>query len=395
MIPDRLEAGPAGMSKAREQKGKLKSDFEEQRLMRSVIEDDNKTIDKGKLLSDAINQGFSSFVPDMTFENLVKNFSMARNLYGDRLLRLVTGHDAEYLRKNIKVPEFKRQLKEDIEKKSDELKKEGLLSRSGRITEKGITLASLIMYFEELERLIPKGISGDKVSKEKAFYGAREDIKEYRKGDRFRDIELRKSLRVAVKRGRSSLGMEELRTSTRTRKGSICVVYGIDASGSMKGSKIEAAKKAGIALSFKAIERRDRVGLIVFGKKVESKVNPTGDFIRLLKEIARTRARSETNLIDAIKESIGMFPRENITKHLVLITDALPTVGEDPVKETLASASLARNAGITISLIGINLDAKGRKFAEKVTETGCGRFYVLKSIDEADKVILEDYYSLG
>ena len=37
------------------------------------------------------------------------------------------------------------------------------------------------------------------------------------------------------------------------------IIYGLDASGSMKGNKLKAAKKAGIALAFKAIEEKNTV----------------------------------------------------------------------------------------------------------------------------------------
>jgi len=79
---------------------------------------------------------------------------------------------------------------------------------------------------------------------------------------------------------------------------------------------------------------------------------------------------------------------------LILITDALPTIGEEPENETLKEASIARNNGITISLIGINLNEKGRKLAEKIVEIGRGRLYVVRDTEKIDKIVLEDYYSL-
>ena len=88
-----------------------------------------------------------------------------------------------------------------------------------------------------------------------------------------------------------------------------------------------------------------------------------------------------------------MFTNENITKHLILITDALPTTGKDPEKETLQEVSIARNAGITISLIGIKLNEKGKKLAEKIVELGEGKLYTVKNLENIGKIVLEDYYS--
>ncbi len=394
MARDSVKLDPKGVSKAEETKGNLKSKLDEQRLMRSVMENDKEIVDKGKLISDAINQGFSSFTPDMIFDNLVKNFSMTKNIYGDKLLRLITGYDSSYLEKNINIPEFQRELKKGIEKSIDELKKEKLIKKDGMISDKGFNLAALIMYTEELDNLIPKGFSGENILKEMAVYGSKDETKNYKKGDTFRDIDIRKTLRVAIKRGRSSILEKDIRVSNRISRGSVYIVYAIDASGSMKGKKIESAKKAGIALAFKAIERKDKVGLIVFGTEVENKVEPTDDFMKLLREIVKTKALRETNIAGSIKESLSLFPRKDVTKHIVLITDAVPTIGKNPEKDTLETVSVARNSGITISLIGIDLDKKGKSLAEKITQIGNGRLYVMKNLKELDKIILEDYYAL-
>ena len=43
----------------------------------------------------------------------------------------------------------------------------------------------------------------------------------------------------------------------------------------------------------------------------------------------------ETDIVATLRKAIELFPSEGITKHLMLITDALPTVGEEPEKDTL------------------------------------------------------------
>jgi Mg-chelatase subunit ChlD len=60
----------------------------------------------------------------------------------------------------------------------------------------------------------------------------------------------------------------------------------------------------------------------------------------------------------------------------------------------LKEASLARNKGITISLIGINLDEKGKKLAERIVEIGDGKLYVVNNADNVDEIVLEDYYGV-
>lgn len=379
---------------AEELQGKLGSQNQENKLMHSVLENDKETIEDGRLIKDALNQGLSSFTPDLMFEQLVKNYSMTKKIFGASIIRNMTGYDARYVEKNIKIPEFQREIKKRIGENMDKLKDKGLIGNEGFITDQGVKLAALILYTEELDKLIPKGILGEKIHKKTFVYGDKEDIKNYKKGDRYRDIAMKKSARLAIRRGKKYITKEDLKTYERQSKGQIYLVYGLDASGSMKGKKIEMCKKAGVALAFKAIEERDKVGLLVFGSDIKEAVHPTLDFKSLLYKITRIKASKETNLAITIKKSLELFPNKEVTKHLILITDAMPTVGDDPKKETLEACSLAKSHGITISLIGIELDKKAESLAKDIVSLGEGRFYVVKDLEEIDKIVLEDYYNL-
>jgi len=382
-------------SKSEQLDGKLSFQNLEDKFMHSVMENDKKTIDEGKLISDAINQGMSSFSPDMMFEQLVKNYSIARHIYGESIIRLVSGYEPDYIKKNVGIPEFQKSLKEKIQQKIEELKDEGFLDNDNSISEKGIELASLVLYFEELDKIVPKGIVGEKISRKTFVYGEKENSRTYKKGDRYRDIALKKSVKLAIRRGHDKFDNKDLQVFEKQSKGKTYVVYALDASGSMKGKKIDACKKAGIALAYKAISERDKVGLIVFGSEVKEYIEPTSDFTTLLKEITRIRASKQTDIVSTLRKAIEIFPSEEITKHLILITDALPTKGDEPESSTLEEVSVAKSKGITTSLIGINLDDKGKKLAEKIVELGGGRLYVVRNLENVDQVVLEDYYSLG
>jgi len=249
------------------------------------------------------------------------------------------------------------------------------------------------MYTEELDRLELKDI-GEYVHKKTSHYGEKQDVRDYRKGDRYKDLNIRKSLRKAIRRGHTTLLGEDLVTSERMSKGRVYVVYALDASGSMKGDKISMAKKAGIALAFKAIGNKDKVGLLVFGSEVKDSVKPTDDFLMLLKKIVSVRASRETDFKDMIRKAPELFPTGNVTKHLIILTDALPTMGDKPEEDALEAISVAQAQGISISLIGINLNRQGREFAEKIVAIGEGRLYAVRTAENVDKVILEDYQSL-
>ena len=371
--------------------GNLSMNPDEKRLMRSVLEADRELIDDAKLISDSISHGIT-LVPEAIFEQLVRNYQLSKRVYGETLLRELTGLEEDYIENNIKLPEFQRELKSRLVKKIEGLKENGLIDNESTATEKGIELASLALCMEELENLVPKGILGEKVHKKAGLEGQKADLKSFRKNP-YRDIAIKSTLKRAIRRGKKEIGIPDLMVFEKKGRGESYVVYALDASGSMKGKKLEQCKKAGIALAYKAISERDKVGLIVFGSDIKKSIEPTDNFLMLIKEITSISASKQTNISKTIIEAISLFPRGEFTKHLVLITDALPTHGDNPEKETLEAVSLARSNKITISLIGIMLNESGRKLAERAAELGEGRLYVVKDVGEIDKVVLEDYYN--
>lgn len=382
------------VSKAESFSGKLDSQFEEDKLMKSVLQNDKSTIDEGKLLNEAINQGIVAFTPDLMFSQIVKNYRMAENVYGEKLIKLLTGYNPDYLRKNIAIPEFNRELRVQLGQKLEKLKDDDVISKEGHITSLGLSLASVVLYMEELDHLLPKGWRGDKTHNAVSPYGNPEGLRAFSRTDRYRDVAVRQSIRMAVRRKHAKLKREDLQSQTRKAKGHVYVMYGLDASGSMKGPKIEMAKKAGIALCHAAISRKDKAGLIVFGSTIKESVAPTDDLRHLVEQIVSVRPSRQTDFTGIIARAVELFPAEKVTKHLILLTDALPTVGAMPEEETLQAISKARAAGISISLVGIQLDKAGHALAEKIVRLGEGRLYVVRNLSSMDRIVIEDYYQI-
>ncbi|MBI2546626.1 VWA domain-containing protein [Candidatus Woesearchaeota archaeon] len=377
-----------------EMQGKLRFTSVDNKLMHAVLENDRKVIDEGKLIRESISNNIGAFTPDLMFEQIVKNYSLTKQLFGDSLLRRLTGYDARYIEKNLHIPEFRRELRSRLAETIEHMKDEGFVESSGEVTQKGLELASLVLYTEELDHLAPKGAFGEKLHKKFSVYGDKAEDKRFRKGDTYRNLALRKSLKMAIRRSHAELLREDLKTFERQSKGQIYIIYALDASGSMRGRKIDTCKKAGVALAFNALRKQDKVGLIVFGSDIKTSIPPTDNFTQLLKEITRIKAAKETNIAKTIQRATELFPATDATRHLILLTDALPTTGEDPQQETIEMVSLARSMGITVSLIGIQLDEKGKKLAEKIVELGQGRLYVVRDLENLDKIVLEDYYAL-
>ncbi len=375
-----------------EHSGKLAFQNVEDKLMHSIMENDQSVIENAKIIKDSINQSLNSFTPDRMFEQFVKNYKMAKQIFGDKLIRQMTGYDEKYVEKNIRIPEFQRDMKQKMQEKYEHLQEQGLIGKHGEITEKGIELAAVEMYVEELDSLQAHGLLGERLWEKQAHYGAPMDVRDFHKGDRYKDIAMRRTLKTAVRRQHQRLQKEDMKMFTREAKGKVDIIYALDASGSMKGPKIETCKKAGVGLAFKALQEKDEVGLIVFGQKIQTAIAPCSDFGLLLKEMTRVQATKETDLAGCIMKAMELFPHHEATKHLLLLTDAMPTVGKEPLKASLEAAEKAAAAGITVSVIGIKLDATARKFAEQLVEIGKGKFYIVENLEELDKIVLMDYY---
>lgn len=379
-------------SAAEELSGKMRKDNRTDKLMHTQIEVDKDKIDKARVLTDAINNNMSSFSPDLSFEQFVNNFSSAKKLHGETLVRELTGYDSNYVDKNIKIPEFKRELKERIKQNIEKMKQDGLLDKEGFITDLGYDFAALSMLSEELEKMEGKGFFGENTSKQKANVGDIQDYRKFRSGDMYKSLSLRHTIKQAIRRKHDFIEKEDLVSAERKSKGKMEIIYALDNSGSMKGDKIGVAKKAGVALMYRAISNGDGVGLIVFGSKIQKTIAPTKDFSLLLNELTRIKTSGETDIAACIEAAVPLFRRSIKTKHLVLITDALQTMGKLPEKEVLESISAAANLGITITVVGISLNKEGERLAKKIVNISNGSLYEVKSLDNLGQIVISDYY---
>lgn len=361
------------------------------KLMHSVLDNDKKTIDEGDLIEEVVNQGLGGFTPDLIFEQLVNDYALCEHIYGEKIIRALSGYDPSYVEKNIRIPEFQRIVKKNIDKVMQGLKADKLVDHAFQVSEKGFELAGLVLFVRELDEVRPAGIRGERTHKKHEQYGERADIKNFKKGDRYRTIAIKRSVTAAIRRGHKTIKPEDLRVFERERKGQCIIIYALDASGSMKGEKIEACKKAAIALAYKANTNKDKVGIVVFGKDVTAIVEPTMDFARILQEIVRIRAANQTDMAASINKAVELFGSADVTKHLLFITDAQPTTGNSPKEETIKATAIARSLGITTSLIGIRLDKSGEEFGRSLVEQGGGSLYLIDNLEEMRAVVLEDY----
>ena len=363
--------------------------------MNTVLDADQRTMDIGNMVMHSMDSGVNFFTPEMIMEKLVKDYRSAKEILGETMIRQLTGYDADYVEKNVRIPEFERLLKERVKENIHGLRKEGLVDNEGGVTEEAIELATVVMAVQELDHLSAEGVIGERTHKRKSLSGTREEVKPFN-NDPYRSINIAQSVKVAARRKHRKLLINDLRAFEREARGSVHVIYSIDASGSMKGDKLSQAKRAGIALAYKATERGDRVGLVVFGKEVKIAIPPCKDFQLLLRNVTRVRAGlGETDIAGCIRASVSLFPSKAEGKHLILLSDALPTVGKNPDADVLAATSEASAAGVSISVIGIALDKRGEALARRIADLADGRIMLVNNLGELDMIVLEEYLAVS
>ncbi|MCA9245907.1 MAG: VWA domain-containing protein [Planctomycetales bacterium] len=107
-------------------------------------------------------------------------------------------------------------------------------------------------------------------------------------------------------------------------------------------------------------KREDRAGVIVFGREASVEVPPIDDEVPVPMSIESLIDRNHTDLSGAMKMALAMFPHD-AAKRVVLVTDGNETLGD---AQTQASA--LADAGVSIDVVPIQLEARGDVSIEKL-----------------------------
>ena len=360
--------------------------------------------EKGKFVNEAMSNNVSNFIPDILAKNITKNYKNANKIYGDKLLRYITGYSSEYLERNIKIPEFQKEIAKKINDKVDELKKEKILDKEFKITRYGKELSvatNLFLQLKRIDEFLRFDINGkyEHLYKTDLHGGEKEDIRNYKKGDSYKDIALKSCVKNAIRRNHKSLEVIDLKTFDKKTKANATMILAIDSSSSMKGNKLDAARKAGISLAYKTIMDNNKLGLIDFSDKVNNFIITT-NFEESANFIYGINANAQTDLSSTIIHSINMFPHDSDIKHLIILNDIQATkTGLDettPEDAALNATAIAKANNISISLIIIQQDHNEEimKFASKIIEISEGKIYKIQNLENLDSLIIQDYEEL-
>lgn len=377
--------------------GKLESspDNEKDKLASSVLDVDTNNIDDGMIVQEAFNQNLGSFMPDIMFEQMVKDFKNAKKLYGETIIRELSGYDPRFVEKNVKIPEFQRELKKRLKDSAEQLIDKGITTSTGVFTKEALLTAALYLIDEEYQEQKNQSSSlGEHVHFANDTFGEKSVVRPFLKGDHYKDIAMKQTIKQAIRRGRKEINVSDLQTFERESRQQINVIYALDTSGSMKGEKLKLAKKAGVALAHKAIKDNNQVGLILFGSDVEKKVPLTKELFEFVEPLTKITPGAETDIGLAIDQSIKLLEKAKGIKHIIILTDGLHTTSDDPKKTVLEEVGKALSQNISISIVGINLDEIGLDLAQSIVNMSKGKLHGVAESTDVGGIIIADYEKL-
>jgi len=209
-----------------------------------------------------------------------------------------------------------------------ELEKSGALKVTGE--KKRFTLSHL-----SLEKLLKGLIQHQKgqVLEKRAFKKEQEidktDVRRYQRGDVFKSMSVRHTLRRVLRKGKTSddINYTDLRAFEKKPASQLDIAVCVDISASMKeGGKLRYAKMAVAELAKAAIDKGDRMGIIAFSNLGEVVVPLTARLQPLMEATMTLRSEQYTNIGNGLRVARRMLQkdRNSNAKFIVLITDGEP-----------------------------------------------------------------------
>ena len=151
----------------------------------------------------------------------------------------------------------------------------------------------------------------------------------------------------------------------------------LDASGSMRGERLSAAKEA--AFSFvddlpDAVE----VGLITFDQEVRVAASPGDSRPAVLGAIDETRAGGDTSLYDAVIAAASQVPPDAEAR-LVVLSDGQDTTSSRPLADAVRAVE---EAGVPVDVVALAPTAEERRILENLAGPTGGRVIQASTIAE-------------
>jgi Ca-activated chloride channel family protein len=169
------------------------------------------------------------------------------------------------------------------------------------------------------------------------------------------------------------------------------VVLVLDTSGSMRGVKMEQARKA-LKYCLDNLDKKDRFGLINFATTVnryEDKLLEANaeQLTKAKKWVEELEATGGTAINDALASALELrTPEEGRTFTVVFFTDGQPTIGETDIDKIVKNTSAKNTANTRIFTFGVGDDVNATMLDQLAEKTRALSTYVRPAEDIENKV---------
>lgn len=178
-----------------------------------------------------------------------------------------------------------------------------------------------------------------------------------------------------------SLRREDIHVNLRSGDQPLHICLLIDASASMAGRRILAAKHLARHL---LVSTRDRVSVIAFQERdVKVYVPFTRDWSQVEVGLSRIQPLGLTPLAQGLSQSMELIRESRVRRSLLLlITDGIPTVPKwtiDPLADALEAARQVGRERIPFGCIGLQ---PSRRYLEELSKAAGGTLHVVEELNE-------------
>jgi len=184
-----------------------------------------------------------------------------------------------------------------------------------------------------------------------------------------------------------SIGRSDLRMRARRRRHSVDVCLLIDASASMAGERLRAAKYLAQHLLFAT---RDRVAVLTFQeRRCDLQCHFTRSYLQIEKGLRSIQPFGLTPLADGLCTALAYIKNSHKRNALLLlITDGIPTVPRstvNPLDDALEAADRLREARVPMACVGLQ---PNQRYLEELVNRAGGSLYVVDELERETLVAI-------
>lgn len=181
------------------------------------------------------------------------------------------------------------------------------------------------------------------------------------------------------------LERKDVHVHLRAAEHSLHICLLIDASASMAGRRILAAKHLARHL---LVSTRDKIAVIAFQERdVRVYVPFTRDYALVEEGLSRIQPMGLTPLAHGLTQSMELIRTSRVRRPLLLlITDGIPTVPKwsiDPLADALEAARQVKDGRIPFGCIGLQ---PSRRYLDQLTREAAGTLHVVDELSEESLV---------